>query len=63
MVKAVVLENNEVGQELLLSLSILIKWDLVPPDLANCTVSEHFYELMTKMNNKLGLSCAKLNSA
>ena len=52
MIEAAVLENNEVDQELLLSLSLLIKWDLVPPDFPNRTVSEYFNESMTKRSNK-----------
>ena len=59
-VEAAVLADNNVDAELLVSLSLLIKWDLVPPQFPRQTVSAYFNQILTK--NKLGLSCAKLRA-
>ena len=49
MVEAAVLSNNDVDTELLLSLGILLKWDLVPPLFPNQTVTDHVNTILAKM--------------
>ena len=51
-VEAAVLSNNDVDTELLLSLGILLKWDLLPPLFPNQTVTDHVNSILTKMNYK-----------
>ena len=59
-VEAAVLADNDVDSELLISLSLLIAWDLVPPKFPRQTVSAYFKELLTK--NKDIQKCAKVFS-
>ena len=49
MVEAAVLSNNDVDTELLLSLGILLKWDLLPPLFPNQTVTDHVNTILAKM--------------
>ena len=51
-VETAVLCNNEVDSELLLSLSILIAWDLVPHDFPRRTLTEHFNTIYRNLKNK-----------
>ena len=48
-VEAAVLFNNDVDTELLLSLGILLKWDLLPPLFPNQTVTDHVNSILAKM--------------
>ena len=50
-VKAAVLEGNEADREILISLDLLIEWDLVHPNFPQETLSEYFSKKMNK--NKL----------
>ena len=43
------LSNNDVDTELLLSLGILLKWDLLPPLFPNQTVTDHVNSILAKM--------------
>ena len=47
-VEAAVLADNDVDSELLISLSLLVAWDLVPPSFPRQTVSAYFREILTK---------------
>ena len=47
--EAAVLSNNDVDTELLLSLGILLKWDLLPPLFPNQTVTDHVNSILAKM--------------
>ena len=51
-VEAAVLSNNDVDTELLLSLGILLKWDLLPPLFPNQTVTDHVNSILAKMKYK-----------
>ena len=46
-VEAAVLSGNETDSELLISLDLLIKWNLVPEGFPNITLNEYFNHLMT----------------
>ena len=59
-VEAAVLADNDVDSELLVSLSLLLAWDLVPPLFPRQTVSAYFRELLTK--NKNIQKCTKVFS-
>ena len=48
-VEAAVLSNNDVDTELLLSLGILLKWDLLPPLFPNQTVTDHVNTILAKI--------------
>ena len=50
-VEAAVLADNDVDAELLVSLSLLIEWDLVPPQFPRQTVSAYFKQILTKNEN------------
>ena len=45
--EAAVLSGNEMDSELLISLDLLIKWNLVPEGFPNITLNEYFNQLMT----------------
>ena len=45
--EAVVLSGNQTDSELLISLDLLIEWNLVPKNFPNITLDEHFKQLMT----------------
>ena len=47
LVEAAVLSGNETDSELLISLDLLIAWDLVPEGFPNITLNEYFTQLMT----------------
>ena len=47
--EAAVLFNNDVDTKLLLSLGILLKWDLLPPLFPNQTVTDHVNSILAKM--------------
>jgi hypothetical protein len=49
-VEAAVLADNDVDSELLVSLSLLLAWDLVPPLFPRQTVSAYFKELLTLLD-------------
>ena len=51
-VEAAVLADNDVDAELLVSLSLLLAWDLVPPEFPRQTVSSYFNQLLIKNKNK-----------
>ena len=59
-VEAAVLADNNVDAELLVSLSLLIEWDLVPPQFPRQTVSAYFKQILTK--NKDIQKCNKVFS-
>ena len=46
-VEAAVLSGNETDSELLISLDLLIEWNLVPKNFPNVTLDEHFKQLLT----------------
>ena len=46
LVEAAVLSGNETDSELLISLDLLIAWDLVPEGFPNITLNEYFTQLM-----------------
>ena len=52
--------DNDVDSELLVSLSLLLAWDLVPPQFPRQTVSAYFKQLLTK--NKNIQKCTKVFS-
>ena len=45
--EAAVLSGNETDSELLISLDLLNKWNLVPEGFPNITLNEYFNQLMT----------------
>ena len=45
--EAAVLSGNQTDSELLISLDLLIEWNLVPKNFPNITLDEHFKQLMT----------------
>ena len=47
LVEAAVLSGNKTDSELLISLDLLIKWNLVPEGFPNTTLNEYFNQLMT----------------
>ena len=47
MIEAAVLENNDVDQEQLLSLSLLIQLDILPPDFLNRSITDYFNKLLS----------------
>ena len=46
-VEAAVLSGNETDSEVLISLDLLIEWNLVPKNFPNVTLDEHFKQLLT----------------
>ena len=46
-VEAAVLCGNQTDSELLISLDLLIEWNLVPKNFPNVTLNEHFKQLLT----------------
>ena len=46
LIEAAVLEGNNVDRELLISLSLLIEWDLLPSGFPNVTIRDYFTELL-----------------
>ena len=59
-VEAAVLADNEVDAELLVSLSYLLAWDLVPPQFPRQTVSAYVSQILAK--NKNNQKCTKVFS-
>ena len=59
-VEVAVLADNDVDSELLVSLSLLLAWDLVPPQFPRQTVTAYFKQLLTK--NKNIQKCTKVFS-
>ena len=47
-VEAAVLSGNQTDSELLISLDLLIEWNLVPKNFPNITLDEHFKQLINK---------------
>ena len=47
MIDAAVLEYNDLDQELLLSLSLLIQLDILPPDFLNRSITDYFNKLLS----------------
>ena len=45
LVEAAVLEGNTVDREKLISLDLLIQWDLLPPGFSNVIITNYFNEL------------------
>ena len=62
LVEAVVLAGNTTDTELLISLDLLIAWDLIPPGFLNVTLTTYFNQLMKINQLKITTPVFILNS-